>query len=235
MSKPKATEKTVFAAAESLLQDGLPPREITNRKIRDLTDGSLATISPLLNKWKQKIQAQEHLQIDMPLVLSQSMDICLRDSWHAALHLAREHFSKEISDYANLKDDLDLYATELANLEDKNQQLSNDLSLNAQRFVSVINDTKEVFHSQAGMVKNVIAEGDIEKITAAFDSMHEQLNSQLKKSLDDQQSILSHYINKLEIGDPNAEEIEEKVATLTDLKQDSQHIMNTVDEVNKIV
>ncbi len=235
MSKPKATEKTVFAAAESLLQDGLSPRDITNRKILDLTDGSLTTISPLLNKWKDKIQALEILGIEMPLELANSMDIYTRDSWSIALKLAREHFREEISDYINLKDDLDLCMTELTDMKNQNQQLSDDLSMNTQRFVTVINDTKEVFHNQAGIIKNAIAEGDIERISVTFDSLYEQLNSQLKKSLDDQQSILSHYINTQEIGNPDTEETEEKVATLTDLKQDSQRIEDTVDEAKKIV
>jgi len=234
MTTAKATKKTVFSAAESLAQDGYSLSHITVRKVKEITEGSLSTVSKFLSEWKQESQNKHDLNIPIPLALSQEVETIVAAIWYAAVTKSRSHFESSIADYATLQDDLTLYKDEVSKLENENQALTDELANNAKRFVSIIDDSKEVFYTHSSKVKDAIAEGEMNKTNAAFDVFHETLTSQLKMSLDDQQIILSNYINKLEIIDQEVEIATENTNTSIDLKQSEKLVEASITQADQI-
>ena len=237
MSDTKATKEKIFAAAEHLLQDGYSLESITIRKIRTLNNngGSLSTITKFLSQWKEQKLNQHNLNISIPVDLSDKLNASMEDIWFTAIKAARQHFEAQIVENSSLKEDLNLHQEETTALETKNKALTNELSEHLNRFVRIIDANKELFFTQTSKIEDAISSEDIGKIKATFDTYIKLQRDHLDLALDDQNKLLSNYINNLEI---NGKEVEPTTNTTTpasaDLKESAQLVKNSINEVDKI-
>jgi len=235
MSKTIATKGNVYKAAESLLQDGINIEDISVRMVtKQVGGGSPNVVGPILDKWRKERLNQHNSEIPMPLELSKNTETFLNNTWYTAVKCAREYFESKISENTRLHDDINEYIEQTTELETSIEKLTNELADKDKRFITLINANQELFFKQSSKIEDALATGDLDKINTTFNNYFKLQREQFNLVVEDQQKLLSNYMNSLEINDKDFDPTAINTNSPADLKQSAKLVEASITEADKV-
>jgi chromosome segregation ATPase len=165
------TTETVAEVAEAFLAEGLTLDEITNKLVlAKIGSGSMATLSPLLRKWKEAQAEREELaDVPVPEGVTRHADELMARLWREAVELATEGHAAMRRDMVAQREDAtkaqDETLGDLKDVEDARDQALDDLAIAVEGKAQAAARVIELEREGAALVERIAAK-DAEASTA---------------------------------------------------------------------